>query len=294
MLERLKAGTPPSQEEVALVDQEMKEEREARELYGSDDQDDGTGSPPDADSEPESHPSGLITAAEARESPATRAALRKAQSIYCYASRNQEGTGRDCFSEKKIFPPNYPAKPADMWDAQVSLWIQEDVVESLARLNDETAEALRAAGKRPWVGNLPVKEVIEVSVSKYIMSHLEQAGVSLTGSDGVFTKTESNELYEVVHFTVILVVDARDIPAVIEAISKDKFHTLLNLRWEYNPSSLVSLRMDGKIYGPEPAVRLVMDFETVFFGDIYRRIMPDINLGEIGRSRPEDEEEEET
>ncbi|MCH7527217.1 MAG: hypothetical protein IID39_07255 [Planctomycetes bacterium] len=269
----------------------MKEEREARELYGSDELDDDTGSPPDADSEPESHPSGLITAAEARESAATWAALRKSQSIYCYASRNQKDTGRDCFSEK-TFAPKFPAKPADMWDAQVSLWIQEDVVESLARLNDETAEALRAAGKRPWVGNLPVKEVIEVSVSKYVLSHLDQADVSLTGKDGVFTKNESNELYEVVHFTVILVVDARDIPAVIEAISKDKFHTLLNLRWEYNPSSLVSLRMDGKIYGPEPVVRLVMDFETVFFGDIYRRIMPGINLGEIGRSRPKDEKEE--
>jgi len=36
---------------------------------------------------------------------------------------------------------------------------------------------------------------------------------------------------------------------------------------------------------------VVMDFEAYYFGDVYRRLMPDAILEDIGAERPGDEEE---
>ncbi|MCH9057378.1 MAG: hypothetical protein IIB55_01980, partial [Planctomycetes bacterium] len=110
--------------------------------------------------------------------------------------------------------------------------------------------------------------------------------------DTVFTRNGSTDLYELVQFSLKMVVDVRDLPLIIDGICKDKFHTLLNITYAFEREALESLKMVGKIYGSEPAVKVVMDFETIFFGDIYRRLMPEAALGKIGKERPGDEEDE--
>ena len=107
-----------------------------------------------------------------------------------------------------------------------------------------------------------------------------------------FTQNFSTDLYELVQFTLKMVVDPRDIPTIIDGICKDKFHTLLNISYAYDRQTLENLQMEGRIYGDEPAVIIMMDFETVFFGEIYRRIMPEANLNEIGKTRPDEESDD--
>ena len=119
----------------------------------------------------------------------------------------------------------------------------------------------------------------------------------LSQAEKVFTGTTSNATFDVLQFSLKLVMDQRDIPHLIEKLTTNTFHTLLRVAYHAVP---VNRDMVGKIYGPEPAVVVVMDFETVMLGEVFRPLMPRVvceRLVEEGYSivcpeLAEDEEEE--
>ena len=180
--------------------------------------------------------------------------------------------------------------------------MQQDVIEALARINEEAADKLKEQGIEPWVGLLPVKDVVSIRVSNYVFEDSEGDPPAQPGSAGPAkppgTKYESltnyysdpKGLYDVLQFTVKLVVDARQIPIVLREICGDRFYTPLRVAYRVVPANL---GMTDKIYGEDPAVTLVMDFEAYYFADIYRRLMPKVILEELGAERPEDEKESE-
>jgi hypothetical protein len=136
---------------------------------------------------------------------------------------------------------------------------------------------------------MPVKELISIrSAYTYVVDGSEprvpapprgfEPALPPGAPDEVFTHTVSNDLYEVVQFTVKLVVDARHVPSIVEEICRDNFHTLLRIAYEdvsTDPNLFGQLLvMNDRVYGSAPTVRVVMDFETVFFGELYRSLMP--------------------
>ncbi len=92
-------------------------------------------------------------------------------------------------------------------------------------------------------------------------------------------RATSKDMYEVMHFSVKLVVDVRDLPAIIGGICRDQFHTVLRVSYETEPPNI---DMVQKIYGSEPVVNVIIDFETVMFGELYRKMMPDLILDYLG------------
>ncbi len=321
MLERLVAGTAPTSDDIQQMQEIMDEEERAHSGFGLDsDAADSKSADSAADTLDESFKSGLISTKDALESAATKMAIIRAKTINCYVDADAFDRHAKIVRQVAFTVPD----PADMWMAQVSLWIQQDVVDALARVNEAAAEEikasnkkaaeelkasganeaaaeeLKASSKKAWVGTLPVKEVISIRVSDYIHKSIElgRPERELSGFDPaeppmsaevVFTHNESGDLYDLVQFTLKLVVDPRDIPKIIDEISKNRFHTLLDIEYEFDPSVLETLDMTGKIYGGEPVVVVMMDFETIFLGDIYRRMMPDAILERLGVQRPVDE-----
>jgi hypothetical protein len=293
LLQKLHAGTVPTLEEIAAEEERIREEESDTEaLFGLDDTREESSRDRDAGA---SSPSGLVTEAEARLSPEVRASIKKAKSIYCYA---------DLLSSLDVNPVVWQARgvpPAlgDCWDAQVSLWVQQDVIDALARVNDQAAAALQEAGETPWVGNLPVKDLISIRLSKgdfgpYVVP--EATGTDPASPGGVdpacppgsprfaFTGDASGPEYELIQFTVKLVVDARDLPVIINELCRNNFTTLLRIAYVEEPANLA---MEGKIYGDEPAVNVVMDFETCLFSKLYLDLMPDEILKSVGKVRPQ-------
>ena len=90
-------------------------------------------------------------------------------------------------------------------------------------------------------------------------------------------------------FSVKLIADGRDLPGIISQLCEDRFHTPLRVAYAAQP---INLLMDGKIYGDEPVVNLVIDFETVFLSQWYLPLMPDEILEELDKKRPEPEKKE--
>lgn len=266
--------------------------------------DEGASAPPPAPSGDAYTPGMVLTEDGARENATARAQMNRAQSIRCYAVRLEDKPPQGAVSTlqiEKTVPPTgrMDDRPPeeDIWRAQLALWIQEDVIGAIAAINEEAAQAYRLANqddedrRAPWVGVMPVKDVISIRISDYVFIDSEATSVNGDEAGGYnagdplgldvasFTRSGSIDWYDVLHFNVKLVMDQRDIPEFVAKLCENRFHTLLRISYKTVPPDG---RMRGKIYGDEPVVNVLFDFETIMLADAFRseddslRMMPDV------------------
>lgn len=247
---------------------------------------------------PERTGSGVLTRVGARKDPVARAHMAAAQKIYCYATpfaraKDAPARGRGRASAKQVSSLDFDSMmidvgavdaplPEDVWRAQVGYWIQKDVVDAIAAINGERADEVRAQNQAVWVGIMPVKEVISIRVAgDYVLPDGERYGGAEPGGFAealppssvvtAFTQSASSDLFEVKQFSLKLIMDQRDIPRLIDRLCNGTFHTLLRVAYKAVPPNK---DMKGKIYGFAPVVNVVMDFETVMLGNVFRPLMP--------------------
>ncbi len=280
---RLRAGSVPTDAEVHDAEESIRDEEhaQANAAFGVDPgeaQQYGTGVPPEGE---QTNASGLITTAEAQKNPYVRASIAKARRIYCYAAPpSDEKTPFSVISEVYDPPSGRAPSPLDCWEAQLQLWVQQDVVESLARVNERAARDLPPENQ--WVGYLPVKRVLEIFVNpRYV-------GTPDGPPQESFTGNTSGPEYEVLYFTLKLVVDACELNTVIAEVCNNSYTTLYRLDYQVEPPNL---RMEDYIYGSAPVVRAEMNFERILYSKRYLSLMPDVVLNELGKQRPEPEPE---
>jgi len=280
LLPTLRAGVPATPREIEAFKDRIKNEVVRARDQGMD-LESGSG--------PQRTPAGILTAAGVRLNARARANIAKAQQLYCYALSLAD-------SKPPLQVPALDYHKAmidvsavdapfieDVWWAQIGYWIQADVVKAIAAVNEAAAEAARARDEEAWVGNLPVKEVISIRVSSEYVSRDsadEKLGAPPAGFDPafppgtpetVFTHSGQTSWYEVRQFTLKLVMDERDIPALVDRLCTNTFHNLLRVAYQAVPADK---DFAAKVYGPEPAVIVVMDFETIMLGGVFRPIMP--------------------
>lgn len=273
-------------------------------------------------------PQGGPAAEGRRQQAAERAAMRKAKSILCYATRESFQQSPISMPGGPMYDVNTPPTLEQAWYAQLELWIQRDIVEAIATINERRAAELTAENKEPWVGDLPIKEIVSIQMSYYVQDPAAGApqttetsapggpppmggpiGGPTTPGTGwspgarstsdskalsraeplaanipVFTGRFTNDLHEVLRFSVRLVVDARDIPAIVAGLCEKRFHVPLRVSYEaFTPDP----SMTGKIYGEAPLAVLTIDFESMLFSEFYLPIMPDPVLQALNKTRPE-------
>ncbi len=215
----------------------------------------------------------------AKDFPDVRLAIRRAREIYCYVGHEAQTFGQWPLVTASTYP-----EVAEMWYAQMALWIQQDVVKALAGLNNRVADAVKARQQRPWVGLLPVKHLQRIAIQGY-------AFATATGSDATagaptqlgeampvggatpsFTKQQCSPAVDVIHFSVDLVVEARMLPQVIDEICKAGFYTPSLVNYSLQP---FDPNWNGYIYGSVPAIQVSLDFEGNFVRAKYEKWMPE-------------------
>lgn len=173
-----------------------------------------------------------------------------------------------------------------MWAAQVTLWVQDDILGALAKVNENAAKQLPE--KDRWVGNLPVKHLQGIWLGGYVppaeaagapvFGHSSaQAGAAPTGPPpgypaAVFTNRGTMDGVDVIQFALQLVVDAHALPAIIDEICAAGFYTPLNVSYQVispNPS------LEGYIYGSSGLIRVRLEFEGCFLRKKYEKWMPE-------------------
>jgi len=286
MLDSLSMGAPATNYEVRTMQERIEEETQQRQAEA---REQGLRAAPELG--PREDEAGVLTEIGARFDAQSRADLYAAQRIYCYGlgfdipvSQGLKVASSLDFNQsmRDVGTADAPY-PDEVWRAQLGYWIQKDVVDVIVSLNAEAAKKAKAAGQLAWVGVMPVKEVISIRVPTDFISlgggELVYGGAPQGYDEAlppgtsatVFTQSGSGEAYEVIQFTVKLVMDQRDIPRFVERLSNNSFHTLLRISYEVVPPNR---KLRGKIYGSAPAAIVVMDFETILLGDVFRRLMP--------------------
>jgi hypothetical protein len=173
-----------------------------------------------------------------------------------------------------------------IWFAQLSLWVQQDVVNAIIELNK--------ASKK--IDDSPVKQLIGIetgfgsdiytlpvaaaSAAAAPMGQATASPVAATTATDPLPKDisisptgrVSNGVFDVVHFTVCMHVQAADINKVIQELQRNRFITALQ-------SDVVAVnsleeKEDGFLYGPQPVVTLTLKCEELFLRSWTRPLMP--------------------
>lgn len=288
LLTKLNSGGPASTSDVESIRRKIEDEKAEAARPGSESGDGHLARELSGESK---NAAGAITRAGVRQDARVRADIQAAQRIFCYAvtladekPSEQRVSSLEFVAGLKDTGTVNPPFPDEVWRAQVGYWIQRHIVNAIAEVNNEAAEAAKAAGQDRWVGIMPVKDLISIRLGPdlYVPPQGELYAVPEPGGYGaavpagtaetVFTHTASGPFFEVVQVAVKLVMDQRDIPILVERISNNSFYTLVRAAYKEVPPNL---SLTGKIYGSEPTVNVVLEFEFVMLGEIFRKWMPE-------------------
>lgn len=172
----------------------------------------------------------------------------------------------------------------ELWEAQMMLWIQQDIVKAIAEIN-------HADDPTRNVTDSPVKRIMRTSTRPGIYIRIlnrggyvginpdsghdaeepERGGRSRTAAVGprntsdftyTFTGRQSNDLYDVINVDLNLVVDSERIPEVIEALTSVNFVTVLQVN--VTDVDEVKHMADGYFYGDRNVVQLSLVLETIW------------------------------
>ncbi len=300
LLGRLKAGQPPSKQELENTADYLRKKAMEEQKFGPGDGDSPKGGQGRPGAGSRGPGAGDKAAMPERKGPASTqaywAALKekaqndsimltcidKARNIFCYANIRGGGT----FDLLKMYAGTDEAAPgmAEIWEAQLLYWIQEDIVEALAKVNDQAAAGMEKA----WVGNLPLKDVRSIRVSRYILETDSPPATNLRAQSGelptehpdeVFTHSVADPLYDVINVRLRIVVDVRALPVILNELTHDKYQVVLNVSYEEVPPDL-SFR--SKIYGPQPVVLATIDVQTYLFYKTHVPLMPEVIREQLG------------
>jgi hypothetical protein len=178
-----------------------------------------------------------------------------------------------------------------IWKAQVSLWVQQDLCDGLAKANADKTNILDAR----------VKQLVSIRVpaqtgnndSFYVIAPPEGQQGGGGGPQGDLgdkpsSKTEtqkldanysksptgrtSNGMYDVVNFSIVIDVDSTQVKQVIKNLCDNKLITITNQSMYV--LDMTKLRSQGYIYGNGTMVRLVLEGEALFMRPWTVPLMP--------------------
>lgn len=195
------------------------------------------------------------------EYPQARAAEVVARQRRMYVDR---GAIRPHFLLRSDDPP--PA--VYIWQAQMSLWIQQDIVEALGRVNDERADQLEAEDR--WVAHMPVKRLKQLSIQGWLG---KGGGSNATGTQFAesFTGLKNDKSRFIVPIKIDLYVEETALAKVLESLCGIGFYTPIQVDYQaVRPDPL----QEEYIYGEAPMLHVIIDLEGYYFRKVYEDWIP--------------------
>jgi hypothetical protein len=274
----LQSATPPTEEEITL-----RRDQEAQKL---------------TDQMPKNSATGEVYAKEVL-----------AQNIAMMAASLPEKMRQDAATQHKMYmaPTALSIHPAlapapgtaniapdaeSIWLAQMGLWIQQDVVGAIAKLNAASTN----------VASSPVKQLVQLYVpsdrSLYVMPGAAGQGgnaaatpapaAGTAGASAAPTNSDTdpfpkdytvsvtgrvtNGVFDVVEFYVVLNVQAGDVERVIQELERNRLLTVTQS--EVQAVNSASMQLQGYYFGKTPIVTLTLRCEELYMRDWTHSLMP--------------------
>ncbi|WP_432799769.1 hypothetical protein [Poriferisphaera sp. WC338] len=205
----------------------------------------------------------------------------------------------------------------DLFEGQVELWVQQDIVDAIARANkivteDDNGELI--ANDTSSVLTAPVKRLISISVVPGYVG-IQTQGVVGSGSSsrtssnsGGYsppmemmnkeagngplgenfycgpTGRKSNVIYDVRQAVLTAIVDYERLPELFEAINEVNFMTVVDCKVEQVDE--YEALAEGYMYGSNDCVQVEMVIESLWMRQWTEPLMPDKTLEYVGLKEP--------
>jgi hypothetical protein len=275
----LDSTMPPTPAEVQAAKDKLKADIDRNRLVM-----DATGTNPTADSQAEAQQEFDI------ESPSIQPSmeLQRAQQHRIYLSPTAFPVDPS-INEKNALPG-----PEKICDAQVVLWVLDDVCTAIARANDLYSDpAITGGAPVHDILHAPVKSLDGVDAPYPVLASTgvdPTAGVSAAAPKVPavsLTGRVCNGLYDVLRFKIRMVVDAAKIPQIIRELEVGQFITVLNFQLTevVDPAAAAASSLGGFHYGNKPCVRVELDCEELLMRKWTDNILPDDRKGGLGKGQ---------
>jgi len=173
--------------------------------------------------------------------------------------------------------------PVNIWSAQLSLWVHEDLFNAIADAN---------AG-RPIV-DAPIKRLVRLDVPQSFTQNIKPGEVVATSTDpsaplpksfaGSVTGRVSNPLFDVVTFKLSLHVNATQVPEILSVFNRSR---LINvLRMDIDAVDALAQLKQGYYYGTAPVVQIDLDGEILYLRSWTVAFMPERIRSGLGIGNP--------
>lgn len=171
----------------------------------------------------------------------------------------------------------------DIWWAQVGLWVQDDVVNAINEANARAANLQEA----------PVKHLVKITVPpQFQTGAAPNAPVATTDPDAALpanitispTGRISNGLFDVVHFTLNVIVAEASVPEFVRMLSNNRFITVYQM--DVKAVDSATAEASGHYYGPQPVVNLTMQCEALLLRKWTEPLMPTMIKQILGITPP--------
>jgi hypothetical protein len=185
----------------------------------------------------------------------------------------------------------YNPTPEDICDAQIVVWVLDDLMNGIARANELYSDLGPDGKPQHDIFHSAVKSIEGVDPPQPVIS--PNAGDLTAGSGSAVPKVTSvsptgrvcNGLYDTLRYKVRLVVDAAKIPDVIRALEAQQFITVVNVQVNeiIDPAVAASSPQGGMHYGNKPAARVEFDCEELLMRGWTDQYLPDDRKGGLGK-----------
>ena len=252
----LKAGMPPTAEEITAAQNDLANKIRAKELYFL-----PTGQP---GNEPQ------VTAKiqdQAKKLPEQmRQKVADTSKVYIQPNTFEPYTA--------ILQAQGAPAPLDIYLAQLQLWLQHDVVDAVNEANKDAKNVQDAV----------VKQLTKVTVYPYFI----KGSANGADPDAALPKEIAysptgrvcNGLYDVFHFEMDADVDAARLPQFLKALGTDRFITPLWI--DIKPVDNATQLAQGHVYGNRPVVSVHMRCENLYLRKWNALLMPKVVRDGLG------------
>jgi hypothetical protein len=202
-----------------------------------------------------------------------------AKSIHIYA-QTEPGPGYPF--EVQGWSSDAVAKPPtniEIWDGQMSLWIQQDICRAIQLTNKVDTPSAN-------VMNSPVKQLLQIKVDpKYIgLAKDDSLSVDHRIPDDFSVSMSGrycNPLYDVRHAALMVIIDSQRMPEFFNALSQVNFMTVIGMKVT-DIDEYAVLRTSGAVYGPVDCVQVEFQIESIWLREWTMKLMPKEKKIELG------------
>ncbi len=192
------------------------------------------------------------------------AAEKAAHGVYMYLDEN--AIGRHLLVEAREAPT-----AEAIWQAQMGLWIQQDLITAIANTNNDRARQLQKESRSSWVGNMPVKRLKNLAIDGALGNGGELGGPVGGSFAASFTGLKNTDKMFIVPVQLDVVVEEESAMAFMDKLCGIGFYTPTRVNYLHVQSDPFQKKY---IYGNSPVVRMIIDLEGYYFRKVFEDWIP--------------------